>query len=293
MRKLVVPVFALLAGFGIAAAAQADLTVVNQVTISGLPASVSAQAPQLSAPIATTTYYKGDKVRTESAGTVTIMTGADARVVTLDPATKTYSSATDALGAMANNPILSMIKFAATGNVRKTDEKKSILGKDASRYNIYMSLKMSMNGGDPSMASMFPTIIMSGDEWATEAVTLPPGAATAAANIMGKFMSGPTMGGLKEFTKQMSAIKGLPLLGTLTMTFSFPKDSPLQAMSDQIPKKLVVQTVAQSISEAPLTDDLFAIPADYKLAAPVALPGTVPTTPAAPAAPVGATPPPA
>ena len=271
--------------------AHADLTVVSETTVSGIPEAAKAMAPgpDMSKPMTSTTYYKGDKTRTETAGSIILTSGDTAQITTLNPAAKTYSIAS----AAASNPFASMMSFSVTGSkVTKTAEKKTILGKSSDKYMLSIPLKMSMGEEDAATDGLL-TMKIAGEEWTTDAVALPTGATSMSTGALGKMMMGPMAGGMKSMAKQMAEIKGFPLLTVMTMTFVIPEGSPAaQAFGDGPPPKITLRAEVKSIAETALDDSLFAVPADYKkIDAPMAIPG-IPAT-GAPAAVTPAAAPPA
>jgi hypothetical protein len=70
--------------------------------------------------------------------------------------------------------------------------------------------------------------------------------------------------GMKNLMEKLSSIKGVPLDSRVTMTF---KGGPANM------KPQVTTSTATSLSEAPLSDSLFKIPAGYTKAAGGGLPG--------------------
>jgi len=291
MSKRLIPLAVLLAGPALSAfapAAHADLKVVQEMSVTGLPNAAAAPgAPDLREPIVTTTFFKGDKSRVETSGTILINSGGpNAQQMTLVPATKTYyvtPSVSDTLKAMPG--FGDQFKFSATGNVRKTDVTRTILGKTTIDYKFYVAMKMSMPALGASAESMMPTITMSGDQWTTDSLDISGTLSGSQTDLLGKTLGPLVMGGMSDIVKTMSKIKGFPLLGTMSMSITFPKGSDLgAAMAKAMPSKMVMTNEVKSLSEDPLPDDLFIIPTDYtKVDAPAN-----PLIPAAPAAPAPA-----
>ena len=263
--------------------ARADLKVVSLATLSGLPDAVKAQAPALAAPVTTTTYYKGALQRIESVGGVTIL-GADGAMLTLDPAARTYyRTASGAPSPAAGNPLMSMFKIDGKATVTPTALKKTLLGREVSQYTIAATLNLSMNGGDPSMASMFPTINLTGRQWTTESIKTLPTAGLMPAGLFTGSLPIPGFDSVKSLASEMGKIKGFPLETGATVTFVFPKDSPLIGMvGDTLPSKVTFQSTVTAISEAALPDDLFTVPAGYKQVDSPKAPGIAPTVPGIP-----------
>ena len=284
-RVLAAPFFALV----ICATAHADLKVVQEATTTGLPEAALAQAPQMASPTTITVYYKGSKSRTESSGTVSLSDLATGKVTVLDAGAKTYylTAPSDALKGIQDNPMLAMLKFDTKVFVNPGSETQVLLGKSAHNFRYTAIMKMGMagagGGGMEGMAGMLPTVTIKGEEWVTDAITLPVSSTPAAqAGSMTKLFP-PMLGkGLKEFADKMATIKGFPLRNTVTVTFAFPKNSPAAA---QAPAPITTTITAKSISEEPLSDDLFVVPADYKQIDPPAsgIPGSPPAAAPSPA----------
>ena len=249
-----------------ATTARADVKVVSQVTITGLPAG--AASAQSSKPQTVTAYYKGTKVRTEAANTVTIYDGKTNMVTTLSPASKTYTVAS--VAAPAANPMMAMMDVKTTATLKPGGKTKTIAGKPAKNYvwqaNIAMGMKPSakQNANSQMPSGPLVTIQMNGEQWTTDAVKLPAGSKSMVMSMM----SGPAKAipGLSPLMDKFAQIKGLPLSATLTQAFK--QSAAMMAMggakSNVPPKPITVTTNVLSLSEKPLTDTLFAVPAGYQ-----------------------------
>ena len=246
--------------------ARADVKVVSQVTITGLPAG--AATAQSSKPQTVTAYYKGTKVRTEAANTVTIYDGKTNTVTTLSPASKTYTVAS--MAAPAANPMMAMMDVKTTATLKPGGKTKTIAGKPAKNYvwqaNIAMGMKPSakQNANSQMPSGPLVTIQMNGEQWTTDAVKLPAGSKS----LVMSMMSGPAKAipGLSPLMDKFAQIKGLPLSATLTQAFK--QSAAMMAMggarSNVPPKPITVTTNVLSLSEKPLAATLFAVPAGYQ-----------------------------
>jgi hypothetical protein len=278
---------ALIAALSLAATARADVKIVQKVTVTGIPkeAVEGTGQPDPSKPQTVTTYLKGDKVRLENGRSVLIFDGAADRVYALDSAAKTYMELPlKDFGALGANPAAAaMLTFDTTADVKDTGENKSLAGKASHRYAYTATIKMGL-GANPSMSSLLPTVKLEGEQWTTEAITVPPGYARLNAIVGVGAMRRALGKGLDPLTDKLTTIKGVPLSSRETTTFVFA--DPNSPFAAQAPKNPVVKTTeVTSVSEAPIGDDLFALPADYKKV-------ETPAPPAAPkpVAPAGAAP---
>lgn len=292
-----VPAAVLLGGMVItglpAAASAADVTIVSETTLKGLPeaainAAVSAGdgdgSDVLKAPVVTKAYFKNDKTRTETGKIVVIFDGATSTTYTLNPAEKTYTAITGVpslpggggatSSAAAANPMLSLMKINVKTFVNPGNQTKIIAGQTTKNTRFMAVIKMNFAGGEAAKSAgipanlnqMMPTIILKGEEWMAEGL-LPEGvknqnAATGMASLTQMM---PFMGaGFKDFAAKLAAIKGIPLASTLSNTFQFPEGAA-SMMGGMFPKDpIVVTTQATSVTTEPLDDALFAPPAYYK-----------------------------
>jgi hypothetical protein len=269
-------VTAVLAVLSTATLARADLKVVSEVTVKGAP-----KAAQVSdKPVTTITYYKAGKQRVENDKSITIADLEGDKSYTLDPVKKTYyvTSSKDREKAAADNPFLAMIKVDTSTTVTPTAETKAIVGKTAKKFTYVTLMKMGMEGGDPSMAAMFPTFTINGEMWTTEEVTLPVDYRKVARNNFMRTMPAMMAKGIQDMVDKISEIKGFPLFTVMTMTIVPSKEAPPQAAASFPKEPIVTTTEVKSIVEAPLDDALFVVPADYKeVKAPApAMPGAPP-----------------
>jgi hypothetical protein len=255
----------------VGAPARADVKIVSEVNVSGLPAAAAAQMKG-AFPQTVTVYYKGEKMRTETAGSpaVTIYDCTADKLYTLDTAKKTYTVASVKGMLDAANPMMAMMKFDTTANVKPGGASKVIAGQPAKNYTYMATIKMGMEGASPDMAGMFPTMTMRGEQWTTDAITLPANCQRMMASSFAR-TAGPMLKGMKPLIDQMATIKGAPLSSRMTMTLA--SKQPLPGLPTE---PIVTTNETKSISQATLDDALFTVPAGYKevrAAAPAARPG--------------------
>ena len=250
--------------FAAAPAARADVKIVSKVTITGLPAAAPASAGKQTV----TAYYKGMKIRTEAAGTVTIFDAAAKTLTTLTPAKKTYTVASTA--NPTPNPMMAMMDVQTTATLKPGGKTKTIAGKPAKNYlwqaNVSLGMKKSPKAS--AQASQMPsgplvTIQMNGEQWTTEAVKMP----ASGNSLVVSMMSGPakSVPGLAPLMAKFAQIKGLPLSATLTQTIK--QSAAMMAMggaSAKVPQKISTTTEVVSLQESPLPDSLFVVPTGFQ-----------------------------
>lgn len=248
-----------------ASMARADIKIVSEITITGMPAAARQSAPGVSdKPMTTTVYYKGSKQRTETGNTVQIYDAAADQMYTLDTDKKTYSviSPSKMLEGVAGNPFLDMMKFDTTASVKAGGATKNIAGKPATNYVYSATIKITMDNLPPEAAGSLPTMEMKGEQWATESLSLPSAFQKAGLNNMARRMPPMMVKGMKPLIDELAKIKGAPLSSRMSMSFIVPPGSPA---AGSVPKEPIVTTTeVKSISEETLSDSLFEIPTGYK-----------------------------
>jgi hypothetical protein len=223
-------------------------------------------------------FYKGNKVRTESASSVTIYDTTTDRSIVLDNENKTYyvSSVKRMQEMIKESPMGGMIdkvKMTVTGDVKPGGQTKTILGKPAQNYKYTFVMNMDMSG----LASMIPEkerknmpkgglsgikTTISGETWTTTAVSLanPSAFNKAAAAMQGA--GGIGGGGMEQIAAKMSQIKGFTLLAT--QKIGVP-DMPMGKNGKKPPSSaMTVRQEVISLKEDTLPDSLFAPPKGYK-----------------------------
>jgi hypothetical protein len=222
----------------------ADVKVVSNVTVTG-SARPAAQRQVV-------TCVKGDVVRTETGGTVSLYNAREQSVTTIDTEKKTYKvvslkqSPADAFG------ILSRVNFRATASMDAKPGMKTVAGKPARRYVGKAVLTMSLQGM-PATAARQTTMEI--EQWATEAIPLP--ATLAAGNPLLR-VAGPLkqMPGMAPLMKALAKVKGMPLSSRVTVVSAGPDGSPMPPV--------VTNTEVVSVTEGSLPAALFRAPQGYR-----------------------------
>lgn len=273
-----------------APAARADVKLVTTMTMTS-----TGQQPGMmgggggNQKFTTTTYIKGGKTRTETGSTsITISDSATGTVYTLNPSAKTYTTTNINATLDQAQGMMAMMDFKATGDVKPGGKTRTILGKPAKNYLISSNITMGFKAGArpggasasaPPVKTGVPlmTINIKGEQWATEAVKLPANSGLSNVRMMQSGLN--RIPGLKSFAATMSKIKGLPLEGVSTQQMVMNMGAAMGGAggaggAPAKPMVMTMKTQPVSLSEAPLPDSLFAIPAGYrKVAAPVRRPG--------------------
>lgn len=263
---------------GPARVARADVKLVSKVTQLG------GNTPQDAKDVVTTSYYKGKKFRSESPDAVILWDGDSGKMYSLNPARKTYTVVSMA-GA---NPMMNLFDFKTDVTIKPGGKTKTVLGKPAKNYLYTVTINMAMKKGameqmmgaapgvrsgasaPPPKAPPLPTVIVQGENWVTESVALPAGAGSGSFAALAQQVPG-----MRGALQKLANMKGLPLETRITTTVKGgPPNMPSRARSGN-----GFSTVATSLSEAPLPDSLFRVPADYKEAPRQARPGGMPGSP--------------
>lgn len=258
-------------------AAFADLKVVSQVTVKGQPKAAQAAGVPGDKPVTTTTYYKGDKSRTETDQGAFITDLANDKMYTLDLAKKTFTvtSLQATAKAASDNPFLNNIKVASKTTVTPGTETKALLGKTAKRTDYTSDFAISIEGNETLNAFM-PKISIQGQMWNDETLMLPGDPRKLAQATYSRMLPAQIRQGVAEMSDKLGTMKGFPLLSVITVTVTPPKDAP-DFVKEQMPKEPIVTTsTVTSISEEALPDSLFVVPSNFKEEK------TAPATPAKP-----------
>ena len=254
------------------AALRADVTVTQSVTMAGGPAAMAAGAPMPRV----VTQIKGMKMRIESgvAGntTVTLVDLATKQILMLNAADKTARALDSASTPVPKDtPVPEMeSSFKATG------QSKTIDAVACDEYAISMTMDMANMAGrggqmPPEAAEMMKDMkmVMTGSSWLAksgagiaEFLTFQKGAVEAG---LGGAMLGAMGGagnGLDKILKASATANGMPYLTEMTITIEGA--GPMADMMKQMGSMTVTNKVT-AISTDALSDDLFKVPADYKL----------------------------
>lgn len=257
MARFAVAVLALILA---AAPAYADVTVKYTTSGKGMMG--------MAGNFESTTMIKGSKMRTEATvmgnQTVTIMDLDKQQMITLNPKkkeaevldlTKFNEELTDKIGA-AN----------ATASVKANGETKQVLGVACKGYDVNISMPMAMGEG------MNMTMNMGGPMWLAVGA---PGSSDfsafyKAAAQKGFFFTDPKQAkaqpaqakGMAEMYKEVAALNGI--MYEQVMDIKIQGEGPMASMMSKMGSSSMTIT-ATSVSTDPLSDDLFAIPAGYKV----------------------------
>lgn len=259
-------------------AAWADIKVIAQETTKGQAGMMSMMgggppgAPKKEAeptgPVTVTTYYKGNRQRIERGGDVTITDFNAGKILTLNVAKKTYTelSLTDLGANLDTNPMLKMFKVNASADVKPGGETKAIAGRPSKNYKYTLTFKMEAT--DPQMAAFLSglTTTVTGEQWVTETLTIPTDATSLARNKMLKQLP-VSVKDLEQVGAQMGIMKGFPLSSITTVKIDLPEQLKAMMASQgggKTNEPIVSVTEVTSISEDPLDDALFTVPAGYK-----------------------------
>ncbi|HEY0875366.1 MAG TPA: hypothetical protein VGD94_17960 [Vicinamibacterales bacterium] len=247
---------------------RADVTVVQTMTMEGAAAAAlgGAMLPRI------TMHIKGQKARSDiemNGQTISSIADIKARqIVLLNSANKTAMVMTPNSG-----PAVPMPEIDVT--MKPTGKSQTIDGQTCDEHAMALTLNMSdvMPQGaqvPPEAAAMMADVkmVMKGSIWIAKAA---PGASEFAAfnkaalesNLFAA-LSGAASGAgpLDKLMKAGAASPGLPYLTEMTMEFQ--GGGPMAEAMQQMGPMKMIQKIS-SVSTAPLADDLFTIPADYKV----------------------------
>jgi len=250
--------------------AHADAKVVSKMTMT---MAMAGQTPQNQT---MTTYYKGAMMRAESSeGQTFIMDGKAKKTYLLDAATQTYSEVSlDSMAGPAKD-MMKKMKVKMSAHLKPTKQHMKIAGKKADKYIVDMIMSMNMPGmgGQASPGTMDMTMHM--EQWTTMGLKTPytPSQTMGAMSQMLKGLS--MLGDTHQLVKEMSKMRGLPLNNTMTMVMTMKpgKGAPTHPAGSPMTFNMNMKTVVQSITEGPLSDTLFKIPAGYKKSTKPMMPG--------------------
>lgn len=229
--------------FLLAVSAQADVKIVSHLHGMAMGRALPEQTQ--------TTYYRGDKMRVDQFGSVVILYDAKAgKVDILKTSDKTYTES----NANDMPAFFESMKVEANATVTPTSEHKTIAGLNATKYTISVHVSITKPGGAPEPTDMAV------DVWTTPDLKS-PFQPVHLVRSLGQFVRGISFTGMPEIAAELNKVKGFPIEQTITLS-TIPGMSGMQSNGSG-PMVTVIST-PDSVSEAPLGDDLFAIPADYK-----------------------------
>lgn len=254
------------------ASMQADVTITQIMSVDGAAAAgiAGSQMPRI------VTRIKGMKSRTDidvMGQTISAITDVAAgQVIVLQTATKTALIISPASIAAGGPPITvpdMTVTFKPTGQAR------SLEGMACEEHSVGLSFNLADVGAPaqvpPEAAAMMKDvrILANGSIWFAKSA---PGAAdfmafqkaAADSKLMSALtaMSPAPSGGMDRLWAALQSVPGLPCLSEMSLTFE--GTGPMVDMMKQKGPVRVLQKTA-SVSTDPLADDVFTVPADYKV----------------------------
>lgn len=257
----------------VSASLRADVTVKQTMSMSG---GMTAMAGSVPMPVMTM-RIKGGKARTDvdvmgqtvstiadlAAKQVYILNAADKTAKLVDLSAAPPAGAAGA-AAVAAAPKID-VKFAPTG------KSQPITGVNCDEYSFAMTIGMGETL-PPEQAAMMKDVkmVMNGSIWMTktgpgvaEYIAFQKAAADAGmASAISGSMPGMNSGGLDKVMAAAATAQGLPYLTEVIMTVE-GTGQMVEMFSKMGPMKITNQVT--DVSTAPIADDLFKVPADYKV----------------------------
>ncbi len=258
MKQMLV---AVLLSFGLAVSAGADVTVKQTTTGKGLGMSGNAPA---------TTYIKGNKMRSDVVvgdKTHTTIYDIDAQKMYIFDSSKKEADVWDMAAfaqEISKNVDLSSMRASLTPN----GQRKQIAGSTANGYDMQVSVDSAMNGNQ----AMMMTVTVQGPVWIVKNA---PGASDysrfyKAAVEKGWIFTDPRAAksqpgqakAMAQMYKQISDIGGIAYESDMQVKVS--GEGMMGALMGKL-GNMAFSSVVTTVETSPLSDALFAPPADYKL----------------------------
>ncbi|HEX6164975.1 MAG TPA: hypothetical protein VFZ31_16525 [Vicinamibacterales bacterium] len=256
-RSILVALFSI----ALAAPSFADVTLKSSGTGKGLG---------MSGNMTTTTYIKGNKMRTDTVmgdRTLTMIFDVDAQRLYSWDSKKKEADAWD-MQAFGNNVNQSVDTAGIKSSIKPNGQTRQIAGKAATGYDMEMSVPAMMGGkGGPQM-----TMMLSGPIWIVKGA---PGTADfinfyKGAVEKGWIFSDPRGAkgnpgqakAMAEMYRQLASTGGIPY--EQEMNFKIGGDGPMAGMMAKMGNMSMTTTVT-SVETGTLAADLFAVPAGYKV----------------------------
>lgn len=241
----------------VAAPAAADVTVNATTTGKGLGQAASGQS---------VTYIKGNKMRSETMmgdNTIVSIIDLDAQKMFTVNTKKREADAYD-LAKMRADIDKSIGPAEATVSFKANGQKKTVMGVSCDGYDLTISMPAGQSGMDMTMTMSGPAWVAKGvdgfDDYAAFYRT---------AVEKGLFFQNPQQAkaqpaqarGLAEMYRVMAAT-GMPLEQEIDIRMS--GSGPLAGMMAKV-GNMSIGTQVTGVSTAALSDDLFAVPAGFKI----------------------------
>ena len=252
---------ALVAFVALATPAFADVTVKS---------TGSGKCLGMGADMTTTTYIKGNKMRTDAVmgdRTISMIFDVDAQRLYSFDSKKKEADAWDmqAFGANMNQTVdTSSIK----SSIKPNGQTRQIAGKTATGYDMEMSVPAMMGGkGGMKMTMLLtgPIWIVKGAPGTAEYINFYKGAAEKGwifSDPRGAKGNPGQAKAMAEMYKQLAATGGIPY--EQEMNFKMTGDGPMAGMLAKMGNISMTNTVT-SVETTTLAADLFAVPAGYKI----------------------------
>ena len=252
---------ALVAFVALATPAFADVTVKSTGSGKGLG---------MGADMTTTTYIKGNKMRTDAVmgdRTISMIFDVDAQRLYSFDSKKKEADAWDmqAFGANMNQTVdTSSIK----SSIKPNGQTRQIAGKTATGYDMEMSVPAMMGGkGGMKMTMLLtgPIWIVKGAPGTAEYINFYKGAAEKGwifSDPRGAKGNPGQAKAMAEMYKQLAATGGIPY--EQEMNFKMTGDGPMAGMLAKMGNISMTNTVT-SVETTTLAADLFGVPAGYKI----------------------------
>jgi hypothetical protein len=253
---------------------RADVTIKQVITIEGPMAGAVGEKPVM------TIRIKGNKSRSDVTGpaAVSAISDLDAKqVIVLNGTEKTAQILSLASTGSGGTQQPAFPASAVSVDYKPTGAKRTIEGAACDDYAFTMTMDMSELGNTSAMP---PEAVeaLKGVKMIANGVTclakegkgvqefVAYQKAAIQSGIMGAMMGGTTPGksggGMEKLMAAVASAPGLPYVTEVTMTFE--GTGPMVDMMKQMGAMKIIQTTT-SVSTDPIGDELFKVPADYKV----------------------------
>jgi hypothetical protein len=249
----------------------ADVRVTSTTTIEGAVAGMmGGLVPSM------VTHIRGSKARTDIVvgnQKMSTIIDVEAKQVTVLNATEMTAKVMSGDALPGLKPGMAMPKIDAS--LKPTGQSKMVGDAQCQEHALTMTMSMSEMAGSANMPPEAASVMkdmrikVNGSMWIAKSG---PGVAEYAAfqalsakssmNALMRAMPGMGGGGLDRFMESFSTAGGLPYLTEMNMTIEGGGD--MAAMMKQLGDMKLTSRVTE-VSTAPLADDLFTIPANYKI----------------------------
>ncbi len=250
-----------LLALGLALPARADVTLKHTTGGKGMGMSGKASA---------VTYIKGNKMRSDVVmgdRTQTTIFDVDAQKLYIFDSKKKEADVWD-MAAFASEISKSVDMSGMQASLKANGQTKQIAGRSAAGYDMEISMQSAMGGSK----DMTMTVTLSGPVWIVKNASGSADFARfyKAAVAKGWIFSDPRAAkaqpgqakAMAEMYKQMADIGGVPY--ETDMQIKMSGSGPVGAIMARM-GNMTMTSIVDAVDVGPLTDDLFAPPAGYKL----------------------------